>query len=54
MGLVFGMLAWYIGSGTGNGNAYGVTAATVVLTAPFIWARLNLGHDWMYLPTLSA
>lgn len=26
------MLAWYIGSGHGNGNPYGVTAATVSIT----------------------
>ncbi|KIR70920.1 hypothetical protein I310_05332 [Cryptococcus deuterogattii CA1014] len=30
-GLVVGMLAWYIGSGHGNGNPYGVTAATFVV-----------------------
>ncbi|TYJ56489.1 hypothetical protein B9479_002736 [Cryptococcus floricola] len=39
-GLVIGMLAWYIGSGHGNGNPYGVTAATMVLIAPFLFIRI--------------
>lgn len=39
-GLVIGMLAWYIGSGRGNGNPYGVTAATVSTTLP----QLPLGR----------
>ncbi|WWC58457.1 uncharacterized protein I303_100999 [Kwoniella dejecticola CBS 10117] len=39
-GLVLGMLAWYIGSGHGTGNPYGVAAATMVLIAPCLFIRI--------------
>ncbi|OXM76143.1 hypothetical protein C364_06247 [Cryptococcus neoformans Bt63] len=44
-GLVIGMLAWYIGSGRGNGNPYGVTAATLVLIAPCLFIRIAVPMD---------
>nr|KIR45893.1 hypothetical protein I312_04863 [Cryptococcus bacillisporus CA1280] len=44
-GLVVGMLAWYIGSGHGNGNPYGVTAATLVLIAPCLFIRIAVPMD---------
>lgn len=40
IGLVLGMVAWYMGSGHGRGNPYGVVAATVFMAAPWIFLRL--------------
>ncbi|KAG8751127.1 hypothetical protein FRC11_009675, partial [Ceratobasidium sp. 423] len=39
-GGVIGMLIWYIGSGHGTGNPYGVAAAFGVLIIPMLFARL--------------
>ncbi|WWC66524.1 uncharacterized protein I206_100427 [Kwoniella pini CBS 10737] len=44
-GLILGMLAWYIGSGRGTGNPYGVAAATMVLIAPCLFIRLAVPID---------
>lgn len=41
-GGVMGMLAWYIGSGSGGGNPYGLGASTAVFTAILIWLRIFL------------
>ncbi|WWC86361.1 uncharacterized protein L201_001236 [Kwoniella dendrophila CBS 6074] len=41
-GLILGMLAWYIGSGKGSGNPYGVAAATMVLAAPCLFIRIAI------------
>ncbi|CDZ98124.1 Predicted membrane protein [Phaffia rhodozyma] len=42
VGCVLGMVAWYMGSGHGNGNPYGVIAATLVLLTPWIFMRIAL------------
>ncbi|WVR05967.1 hypothetical protein IAU60_002995 [Kwoniella sp. DSM 27419] len=45
VGLILGMLAWYIGSGSGSGNPYGVAAATMVLAAPCLFIRIAVPID---------
>ncbi|KAH8835968.1 hypothetical protein DL96DRAFT_1576232 [Flagelloscypha sp. PMI_526] len=40
VGLLTGIVAWYIGAQKGLGNSYGVVAATVVLSAPFLLGRI--------------
>ncbi|KAM0749035.1 hypothetical protein T439DRAFT_327526 [Meredithblackwellia eburnea MCA 4105] len=40
VGLVYGMLCWYIGSGRGNGNRIGLGAAFYVLMIPVLALRL--------------
>ncbi|RDW57880.1 uncharacterized protein DSM5745_11398 [Aspergillus mulundensis] len=39
-GGVLGLVAWYIGSGHGPGNPYGLSAAMAVLLVIFLWIRL--------------
>ncbi|EJD03603.1 uncharacterized protein FOMMEDRAFT_133035 [Fomitiporia mediterranea MF3/22] len=41
LGLVVGLLVWYIGNGNGNGNPYGVAAAYGVLVIPAMFVRIN-------------
>ncbi|KAL3478469.1 hypothetical protein BJX99DRAFT_224202 [Aspergillus californicus] len=41
-GGVLGLLAWYIGSGNGPGNAYGLSAILAVMLALLLWVRLYL------------
>ncbi|KAF9884969.1 hypothetical protein FE257_000879 [Aspergillus nanangensis] len=41
-GGALGLLAWYIGSGNGPGNPYGLSAVMAVLLILFVWARLYL------------
>ncbi|KZT59231.1 hypothetical protein CALCODRAFT_450301 [Calocera cornea HHB12733] len=40
IGLVLGMLAWYIGAGRGNGNGYGMVVITTVIISPFLFIRV--------------
>lgn len=42
VGGVIGMVAWYIGSGHGDGNAYGLSAITAAVTVVLLWWRLFL------------
>ena len=42
VGGIIGMVAWYIGSGHGPGNAYGLAAITAAATVILIWWRLFL------------
>ncbi|KAL4810614.1 hypothetical protein BDV18DRAFT_127719 [Aspergillus unguis] len=41
-GGVLGLLAWYIGSGNGPGNPYGLSAVMAVMLVFFLWIRLYL------------
>ncbi|KAL4922590.1 hypothetical protein BDW62DRAFT_215650 [Aspergillus aurantiobrunneus] len=41
-GGAFGLLAWYIGSGNGPGNPYGLSAVLAVMLMLFLWIRLYL------------
>jgi uncharacterized membrane protein YccC len=41
IGLVLGMLAWYIGNGKGS-NPYGTTAALLVVIAPVLFWRTSV------------
>ncbi|EEU36673.1 uncharacterized protein NECHADRAFT_72672 [Fusarium vanettenii 77-13-4] len=42
LGGVMGMVAWYIGSGHGPGNPYGMGAITAVMLLPLMWWRIFL------------
>ncbi|KAG5934243.1 hypothetical protein E4U53_000727, partial [Claviceps sorghi] len=42
IGGVLGMVAWYAGSGSGDGNPYGLAATTAVISVILVWWRLYL------------
>ncbi|PHH64676.1 hypothetical protein CDD81_4117 [Ophiocordyceps australis] len=42
VGGLMGAVAWYIGSGTGPGNPYGLAAISLVMIAILVWARIFL------------
>ncbi|KAH6689080.1 hypothetical protein F5X68DRAFT_204911 [Plectosphaerella plurivora] len=42
IGGVMGMVAWYMGAGTGPGNSYGMAASTALMIVPIMWMRLFL------------
>lgn len=42
IGGVLGMLAWYMGSGSGPGNPYGMAASTAVMSLILLWWRVFL------------
>lgn len=44
VGGVMGLVAWYVGSGHGLGNAYGLSAITAAMTLVLVWLRLFLPH----------
>ncbi len=44
VGGALGMLAWYIGSGSGSGNPYGLGAVTAFMTAILVWLRIWSPH----------
>lgn len=51
VGGVMGLLAWYIGSGDGEGNSFGLAASIGVLIIPIIYARAFLPRQYL-LPTI--
>ncbi|KAL6893256.1 hypothetical protein GGI43DRAFT_174792 [Trichoderma evansii] len=42
IGGLFGLVAWYIGSGSGHGNPYGLAASTAVFIVMAMWLRVFL------------
>ncbi|KAL4883402.1 hypothetical protein BJY04DRAFT_226481 [Aspergillus karnatakaensis] len=54
VGGVLGLLAWYIGSGSGPGNPYGLSAVMAVFLAFFLWIRLYLPPNLLQGGILSA
>ncbi|EIW75394.1 hypothetical protein CONPUDRAFT_169272 [Coniophora puteana RWD-64-598 SS2] len=40
VGLIVGLVAWYIGAGRGIGNPYGIAASCAVFLAPLMWLRM--------------
>lgn len=40
VGAILGALAWYIGSGRGTGEPYGLTAISLVIVMPLVFVRL--------------
>jgi hypothetical protein len=40
VGLIFGLLAWYIGNANSRGNVYGTGASVAVFVVPLMFARL--------------
>lgn len=42
IGGLFGLVAWYIGSGSGPGNSYGLAASTAVFIVIAMWLRIFL------------
>ncbi|KAL4745710.1 hypothetical protein BDW72DRAFT_211096 [Aspergillus terricola var. indicus] len=53
-GGLLGLLAWYIGSGHGPGNPYGLSATLAVLLAIFLWVRLYLPPAFLQGGIMSA
>lgn len=51
VGGVLGLLAWYIGSGDGDGNSYGLAASVGLFLIPILYARLFL-HPMYLLPSM--
>jgi Putative ER transporter, 6TM, N-terminal/Fusaric acid resistance protein-like len=51
IGGVLGLLAWYIGSGNGEGNSYGLAAIVGVMLIPLLSARLFLSRMFL-LPSM--
>ncbi|KAK7216424.1 hypothetical protein V2G26_004427 [Clonostachys chloroleuca] len=47
IGGVMGMIAWYMGSGNGSGNPYGLGASTALMIFIIMWLRLYLPPVWM-------
>lgn len=45
VGGLLGMVAWYIGSGNGPGNPFGLAAITAVMTLVLVWCRLFFPHS---------
>ncbi|KAG5806281.1 hypothetical protein H9Q74_009174 [Fusarium xylarioides] len=48
VGGVIGMVAWYIGAGSGVGNPYGMAASTGVMIIPMLWWRLYLPPSFAF------
>ncbi|KAF9527115.1 hypothetical protein CPB83DRAFT_856773 [Crepidotus variabilis] len=49
IGLLLGMVVWYIGAGRGPGNAYGIVIASTFFLAPFLFLRISLPPQQMAL-----
>lgn len=47
VGGLLALVAWYIGSGSGNGNPYGLGASTAVVTAILVWLRIWCPHTYV-------
>ncbi|KAL4928080.1 uncharacterized protein BDV17DRAFT_298812 [Aspergillus undulatus] len=54
VGGVLGLLAWYIGSGNGPGNPYGLSAVMAVMLIFFLWVRLYLPPNLLQGGIISA
>ncbi|KAL6232848.1 hypothetical protein BDW75DRAFT_11694 [Aspergillus navahoensis] len=53
-GGVLGLVAWYIGSGHGPGNPYGLSAVLAVMLVIFLWVRLYLPPAFIQGAIMSA
>ncbi|GFF70690.1 uncharacterized protein C57A7.05 [Aspergillus udagawae] len=54
IGGVVGLVAWYIGSGHGPGNPYGLAAISVPIILIFMWGRLFLSPAMLQATIMSA
>ncbi|KAL3439959.1 hypothetical protein BJX65DRAFT_317159 [Aspergillus insuetus] len=54
VGGLCGLLAWYIGSGGGPGNPYGLSAITAAMLVIFLWIRLYLPPNLLQGGILAA
>lgn len=54
IGGVLGLLAWYIGSGNGPGNPYGLAAVSAVVIVIFMWARIFLSAAFLQATVMGA
>ncbi|KAF4433173.1 hypothetical protein F53441_13774 [Fusarium austroafricanum] len=48
IGGAIGMVAWYIGAGSGIGNPYGMAASVGVFIIPLLWARIYLPPSFAF------
>jgi hypothetical protein len=53
LGGVIGLVTWYMGSGSGTGNPYGMAAACVLATIPLTWIRIFCGMKGMMATILA-
>ncbi|KAJ5909725.1 hypothetical protein N7504_004368 [Penicillium tannophilum] len=53
IGGVLGMVAWYIGSGSGPGNPYGLSAITAIMTLVLVWCRIFFPHSLVGTAVMS-
>ncbi|KYK60848.1 hypothetical protein DCS_01986 [Drechmeria coniospora] len=53
LGGVMGMVAWYVGSGSGIGNPYGMGASTAVVTVILMWWRIFLPPAYMQASAMT-
>ncbi|RLL93009.1 hypothetical protein CFD26_101212 [Aspergillus turcosus] len=54
IGGVVGLVAWYIGSGSGPGNPYGLAAISAPVIVVFMWGRLFLSPALLQATVMSA
>ncbi|KAF7156079.1 hypothetical protein CNMCM5623_009221 [Aspergillus felis] len=54
IGGVVGLAAWYIGSGNGPGNPYGLAAISAPVIVIFMWGRLFLSPAMLQATVMSA
>ncbi|KAL6849624.1 hypothetical protein ACO1O0_009166 [Amphichorda felina] len=52
-GGVLGMVAWYMGSGNGPGNPYGMAASSGLMVAVMVWLRIFLPPAFVIATILS-
>lgn len=54
IGGVLGLLVWYVGSGNGPGNPYGLAAISAAVLAILMWARLFFNQGLLQATVMSA
>jgi hypothetical protein len=52
-GGLLGLVAWYIGSGSGPGNPYGLSVITAVMTLVIVWSRIFFPHELTGMTVMS-
>jgi hypothetical protein len=53
LGALLGMILWYIGSGSGDGNPFGLAAVLAVVLPFILFIRINFVHHFAFYLTLD-